>query len=58
MGFSLSCGDIVPGCEAKIQGETEEDVLRQGAAHAQAEHGIESMDAETIEKVKAAVRAD
>ena len=56
MAKELRCGDVVPGCDHVIRGETEQEVLSKGARHAREAHGIERMDDETKRKVKAAVR--
>lgn len=55
MAKELRCGDIMPGCDHVIRGETENEVLAQGAQHARDAHGVEQMDAETAEKVRSAI---
>jgi len=57
MGFTLSCGDIVSGCATQLQGETKEDVLRQAADHAKADHGMDQIDDATMEKVRESIRS-
>jgi predicted small metal-binding protein len=57
MGFSLRCGDVVPGCPAEVQGDSEEQVLSQAAEHARTEHGMESMDDTTVAAVRDAIRS-
>jgi len=56
MGFTLSCGDVVPGCPAQVAGESEDDVLRQAADHARTEHGLDELDDATVAKVRQAIR--
>ena len=56
MGFSLRCGDVVPGCPAEVQGGSEEEVLSRAAAHARDEHGMGSMDERTVAAVRDAIR--
>ena len=53
--YTLKCGDIVEGCEAKVEGESVEDVMRQAAQHAADTHGLTELDDATVEKVKAAI---
>jgi predicted small metal-binding protein len=52
----LRCGDLFPGCTVEAGGESEEEVLRQAAEHARKDHGLASIDPQTLSKVKAAVR--
>jgi len=56
MAKELHCGEIMEGCDHVIRGETEDEVLAKGAEHARQEHGVEEVDEETAEKVKAAIR--
>jgi predicted small metal-binding protein len=56
MGKELRCGDIIPGCDHVMQGETEDEVMAKGAQHAKESHGIEQMDEATAEKVRSAIR--
>ena len=43
MGKVLKCGDVVPGCNAEIKGDSEHDVLRQAAEHAKTAHHMDSI---------------
>ena len=52
----LECKTVVPGCDAEIYGDSDEDMLRQAAEHARTAHGIERIDEPTAEKVRAAIR--
>lgn len=56
MTKELHCGEIMEGCDHVIRGETEDEVLTKGAEHAREAHGVEEIDEETAEKVKAAIR--
>lgn len=56
MAKELRCGDVISGCDEVIRGETEEEVLAEGAKHAREDHGIAKMDEKTTEKVKEAIR--
>jgi predicted small metal-binding protein len=57
MAYSLNCGDIVDGCQTKLSGASEADVLQQAAQHAADDHGIAEIDDDTLAKVKGAIRS-
>jgi predicted small metal-binding protein len=52
----LACGDIVPGCDAKVQANSEDEVLSQAAVHAREAHGIQQVDAALVEKLRASIK--
>jgi predicted small metal-binding protein len=52
----LQCSDVGFDCEVVIEGETEDEVMQQAAEHARVDHGIEELDAETAQQVRAAIR--
>tara|TARA_R100000306_G_scaffold38912_1_gene38593 strand:- start:9 stop:182 length:174 start_codon:yes stop_codon:yes gene_type:complete len=37
---AFSCGDVVPGCDARFVRSTEEEVLADVARHARSDHGM------------------
>jgi predicted small metal-binding protein len=49
------CGDLVPGCEAAFQGESEDDILRQVAIHARDEHGLDEVPPEVVDDIRAGI---
>lgn len=51
----FACGSVVPGCDAKFTGATEEEVLAQVPAHAAEAHGMTEIDEATVEKVKSLI---
>lgn len=51
----LKCGDLVPGCGWQAEAETEDELLKKAAAHAQGVHGMEVTPA-LAEKVRGAIR--
>jgi predicted small metal-binding protein len=53
---SLSCGDIVPGCKAVMQGKDENEVMQQAADHAKKDHGMATIPPDVMVKVKAAIK--
>jgi predicted small metal-binding protein len=48
----FACGNVVPGCDGVVTGETDDDVLAAAAAHAASAHGM----AEVPDEVVAAIR--
>jgi predicted small metal-binding protein len=58
MGKVLKCGDVVPGCNVEVRGESDEEVLRKGAEHAKNDHGMETIPPEVAAKVRGAIHDD
>ena len=58
MPFSLLCGDVIPGCSAEFQDESEDGLMGQVAKHAGDDHPDIILTPEVQEAVKAAVRED
>lgn len=56
MAKELRCRDVGLDCEFETRGESEEEVLRQAAAHARSAHQITEMTPELASKVRAAIR--
>lgn len=54
---TLACGDLVPGCEAAVRAETEDEILHIAAQHAVEAHGL-TVDDGLVAAVKAAIRDD
>ena len=52
----LKCSDVGFDCGAVMRGESEEDVMAQAAEHAREAHGMESIDEETAEKIRAQIK--
>ena len=52
----LRCGDLVPGCNAVIEGKDEAEVMAKGAEHAKAVHKMTTIPPEMAAKVKAAIK--
>ena len=51
----FACGNVVPGCDGVVSGETEEDVLAAAAAHAAEAHGMDEVPADVVEAIKAGI---
>jgi predicted small metal-binding protein len=48
----FSCGAVVPGCSARFEGESEEDILQQVAVHARDAHGMDEVPPEVVQQVR------
>ncbi|MBC7678044.1 MAG: DUF1059 domain-containing protein [Pseudorhodobacter sp.] len=56
MTWTLSCGDVMPGCTAVLVGDTRDAVLSAVGAHAGSDLGAADLDAATPAAVEAALR--
>ena len=55
MAKILRCRDVGPDCDADVKGDTEDEILEQAGAHAQAAHGLEVIP-ELVEVVRSAIK--
>jgi predicted small metal-binding protein len=56
MALSLACKDVGQNCNFKAQAATEEELLKKVAQHAKQAHGMGTIDAATLAKVKGAIK--
>ena len=56
MGKRIACDDVVPGCSFTASADTETELLRKTAAHAQECHGVQDVTPELAAQVKAAIK--
>jgi len=56
MSYSLACGDVVPGCAAKLEADSEEELMAQVVDHARDAHGVSEITPELAGQVKEAVK--
>jgi predicted small metal-binding protein len=56
MAKVLRCGDLMPGCDAVIEGKDEAEVMAKGAEHAKTAHKMTAIPPEMAAKVKAAIK--
>jgi predicted small metal-binding protein len=56
MAKVLRCRDVGFECDGVIRAETEEEVLKKAAEHAQSVHNLKELSDEVVEKVRAAIR--
>ena len=54
MAKVLRCGDLMPGCQVVIEGQDVTEVMKKGADHAKAAHGMTSIPPDLAKKVQAA----
>jgi predicted small metal-binding protein len=52
----LRCGDLMPGCNAVIEGQDEAEVMKKGAEHAKTAHGMANMPPDMAKKVQGAIK--
>ena len=51
----LKCGDVVPGCNHEMRGNSEDEVLQQANQHAKTAHNMKNMPPGVLNKVRAAI---
>ena len=56
MPYALSCGDVMPGCAATFEAESEQELLAQVGPHAAEAHGIAEVTPEVLAAVKGAIK--
>ncbi len=54
---SFCCGDVVPGCKATFQGDSDDQILAAVAVHARDAHGLQSVPPELVAQVRARIRS-
>ena len=56
MAKQLKCGDLMPGCEAVVEGKDEAEVMAKAAEHAKNAHGLQQITPELAGKVRSAIK--
>lgn len=56
MSKVLRCGDLMPGCNAVIEGKDVAEVMAMGAEHARKDHGMSAIPPDVAAKVQAAIK--
>lgn len=51
----FSCGELVPGCTASFEGDSEDEILEQVAVHARDEHGMDEVPPEVADQIRASI---
>ena len=49
------CGELVPGCEWRIEGQSENEILEDVVVHAREAHGMDEVPPEVVDTVRAAI---
>ncbi|QIG41796.1 DUF1059 domain-containing protein [Nocardioides anomalus] len=52
MTFKLACGDVMPGCAAHFEADTQGELMQQVGAHAAADHGITEITPDVAQAVE------
>jgi predicted small metal-binding protein len=55
MAKVLKCGDLNPGCKFEARGNTEEEVLKNAAEHANTAHDMKEISPEILSKARSAI---
>lgn len=56
MAKTLKCGDLMPGCNAVIEGKDVAEVMGKAAEHAAKDHGLTEITPDLAAKVQAAIK--
>ncbi len=52
----FSCGDVIPGCNARFSARSDEGIFVQMAAHAAEIHGMTEVPASMVDEVRSKIR--
>ncbi len=55
MAKTICCRDVGVDCDFVVRGETEEEIMKKVAEHAQKEHGMKEIPQELVERVREAI---
>ena len=56
MAKVLRCGDLMPGCQAVVEGKDVAEVLAKAVEHAKQSHGVTSIPPDLAAKAQAAIK--
>lgn len=56
MAKVLRCGDLMPGCNAVIEGKDDAEVMAKGVEHARTAHQMATIPPDVAAKVMAAIK--
>lgn len=51
----FKCGEVVPGCDAVLDGESDGEILEKVRVHARDAHGMDEVPPEVEDNVRAAI---
>ncbi|HXD98687.1 MAG TPA: DUF1059 domain-containing protein [Candidatus Acidoferrum sp.] len=52
----LRCSDVNPGCDVRVEGKDEAEVMAKAAEHAKRDHGMPQIPPEIAQRAQAAIR--
>jgi predicted small metal-binding protein len=52
---TFACGQVVPGCDGVVTGDTDDDVLAAAAEHAASAHGMTEVPDEVVAAIRAGI---
>lgn len=55
MAKILRCRDVGFDCDRVVRADSEDEILRQAAQHAQRDHGLATINDDVVRKVRAAI---
>jgi predicted small metal-binding protein len=56
MPYALACGDVMPGCDATFEADSEEELIAQVGPHAAQAHGIDEVSHDVMHAVRVAIK--
>ena len=56
MSKTLSCREVGMDCDFVAKGNSDEEILSQAAEHARADHNMNEIPAELLDRVKSLIR--
>jgi len=56
MAKVLRCGDLMPGCQAVVEGNNEAEVMAKAVEHAKKDHGMTTISPDVAAKARAAIK--
>ena len=56
MGYSIACGDVMPGCDATFEADDKDALMAQVVQHAEADHGVTEITPEVAQAVEGAIQ--
>ena len=51
MTFRLICGDVMPGCNGRFEGEDRQKILDEVTVHAREAHGLTDMTPDILRQI-------
>jgi predicted small metal-binding protein len=52
----LRCSDVNPGCDVRVEGKDEAEVMAKAAEHAKRDHGMPQIPPEIAQRAQAAIQ--